>query len=194
MSVDDKMPVLIAGVFTKEGTGEVDEDQFLPENEIWSRIIRQERYRNLDEKSKASMYRRFLAALHSNRASLAFFESKFDPESNQICYRLRTSNHDIVAMCQSYKEPKFSPNERNTKRIEELQKEVRKLRSEIAQLEMDNMQWQATIDQRRQSVPPEVLTNFSTYEKYAKIIDERGARFVEVEQGILKIGSNVLKK
>ncbi|EAX90654.1 hypothetical protein TVAG_141980 [Trichomonas vaginalis G3] len=191
---DEKMPVLIANVFTKENGTDVDEVQYLPENEIWSRIIHQEKFNNLDEKKKSSIYRRFLTALHSNRTSLAFFESKYDPETKQNLYRLRSSSYDIAAMSQSYNEPKYSPNERNTKRIEELQREIRKLRSEIAQLEMDNMQWQNTIDQRRQSVPPEVLQNFSTYEKYAKIIDERGAKFVEVEKEILKIGSTVLKK
>jgi hypothetical protein len=163
-------------------------DEWVSTKDLWESLKKTEFYLILNNHEREKCYCRFLSALHSGRGSLAFFESYANSEK-QIFWKLRTSLQEISLF--SLDNGKYSPNEKSNKRVEELQKEVRRLKAEIYQLERENKEWQNTIERVKQQSSPQVLQNFAIYEKYVSIIDSISSSFSSAEQAILDIGSKL---
>ena len=86
MENEELMQSLIARVLSKNGADQ-NSDKFLTTAELWDFLTKEENYAALDAPSKEKMHRRFLTALHSSRSSLAFFESRMNPETKEISWR-----------------------------------------------------------------------------------------------------------
>ena len=138
-SPDESMHSLIAKLLNEAGA-EPNSDIYVSTQELWNSLTSSNSYAVLDQQEKDKLRRRFLTALHSSRSSLAFFESKQDPFTKEISWKLRTTIQDISLFTMSLDDNASTPSEKNNKRIDELQKEVRRLRSEIHQLEIKNGQ------------------------------------------------------
>ena len=188
----ESMETLIGKILNENGA-DPDSDFYLSTKELWEKILMKEEFSNFGPLLKEKLRRRFLTVLHSSRSSLAFFESKQDPTTYEISWKLRTPIQDISIFTSNNENTMQTPSERNIKRIEELQKEVRRLRSEIRQLEIENSEWQQTIERAKQNSAPNVLQGFDAYERYSHIIDDFSTTFSNVENSILDIGNKYIK-
>ena len=183
----------LIGKILNEAGADPESDVYVPTKELWEKVLANEEFENFGPLLQEKLRRRFLTVLHSSRSSLAFFESKQDPTTYEISWKLRTPIQDISLFTTNADNSFQTPSERNSKRIEDLQKEVRRLRSEIHQLEIENSQWQQTIERVKKGSPQNVLQGFNVYEKYSHVIDEFSATFTTVENSIIDIGNKHLK-
>ena len=71
-------------------------DGFIQEDVIWSYIENLDIIKEIGSPKKA--YMGFLSSLHTNRSSLAFFESIVDNSTGDIKWRLRSSIQDISVL------------------------------------------------------------------------------------------------
>ena len=191
-NLDEPMHTLIAKILNEAGADQ-NSDIYVPTKDIWATISNSEAFESLDPPGKGKLRRRFLTALHSSRSSLAFYESKQDPTTYEISWKLRTGIQDISLFASTGDDTATTPSEKNSKRIDELQNEVRRLRSEIHQLEIENGQWQQTIERVKKVSQQNVLQSFDVYERYSQVIDNFSATFSNVENSILEIGDKLLK-
>ena len=192
MESEELMQSMIARVLSKNGADQ-NSDKFIPTAELWDFLKKEVNYDSFDTPVKEKMHRRFLTALHSSRSSLAFFESTMDPETKVISWRLRTQIQDVSLLFSFNDGKRYSPTENSQKHIDELQKEVMRLRSEIRQLEVENAQWQQAIDRTKQVSPPQVLQNFAVYEKHLSVIESISQSFTDIENNIIEIGDKLIK-
>ena len=191
-NLDEPMHTLIAKILNEAGADQ-NSDIYVPTKDIWATISNSEAFESLDPPGKGKLRRRFLTALHSSRSSLAFYESKQDPTTYEISWKLRTGIQDISLFASTGDDTATTPSEKNSKRIDELQNEGRRLRSEIHQLEIENGQWQQTIERVKKVSQQNVLQSFDVYERYSQVIDNFSATFSNVENSILEIGDKLLK-
>jgi len=165
-------------------------DGFIPEDVIWSYIENLDIIKEIGSPKKA--YMGFLSSLHTNRSSLAFFESIVDDSTGDIKWRLRSSIQDISVLSQN-DDINSSQIEKNYQKSEELAKEYRKLLNEIAQLEIENSQLSATIDNMKQISNQNLIQSFSLYERLQEMVKITNSSFSDIEKQILTIGTKTPK-
>lgn len=185
-NIPSNINLYIAKKLEKLSEESEEKDGFVPESTLWRSIC--DDFDLSDINLKHRLYQKYLMMLHTSKSSLTIYESRFDKEKMEICWRLKVSTDSVLLMASQTDDIGNISLEHNSKRAEDLRKEVRKLRNEVSQLEQENIGWKSNVNYLKMITPQQVQQGFTEFERNSRQIEGIGSVLKDFENTILNIG------
>ena len=176
---------VIVTILEKLSPAYADDDWFVPR----SAILEQLRESAGADTPESQIERCFLSAIAGRKNSLVVFESAADRETGEIKLRLRSRGCDVMARA----ERRRATPEEQARQIEQLQRTVRELRTQVAQLDSENQRSAGIVEDLRQHQKPEIQKTFETYETLYGILDQLETSLNAVGRDVSAIGAKIPK-
>ena len=161
----------------------------LIDEEIQSELLEQLRESAGPDTPESQIERCFLSAIAGRKNSLVVFESAADRETGEIKLRLRSRGCELMGRAERRK----ATPEEQARQIEQLQRTVRELRTQVAQLDSENQRSAGIVEDLRQHQKPEIQKTFETYETLYGILDQLETSLNAVSRDVSAIGAKIPK-
>ena len=157
-----------------------DRNGFVPQSEIWQKVIEENETKE-KPLEQHQLLNTFHSALFGSTRSFNLFEFQ-ENEGEEISWRCRiiqktgafTNNSDIPS---------------KNSQIQELQKRLRLIRTEVASLEAYNAQLTAQKENMKNQLPPETRKIFELYEATFAVIQKHNATLNNIQTSLESIVS-----
>ena len=176
---------VIVTILEKLSPSYADDDWFVPR----TAILEQLRESAGPDTPESQIERCFLSAIAGRKNSLVVFESAADRETGEIKLRLRSRGCELMGRAERRK----ATPEEQARQIEQLQRTVRELRTQVAQLDSENQRSAGIVEDLRQHQKPEIQKTFETYETLYGILDQLETSLNAVSRDVSAIGAKIPK-
>ena len=185
------MQMTIITLLENANSASSDEHTYVPQSVLWEKILNLEGTTSLDDNEKDHRYQCFLSALVGKKNSFALFESKEDPETGEISWRIRPQTPESAALYLTKGDKTKPKNDDKTEQIQSLRKTLIGLKNQATKLDYDNMQYSMMIDRIKRASPPNVQKNFESFEKLYQIIEQSNHSIHEIEKQVMNINQKI---
>jgi hypothetical protein len=184
-----RMQLGIVTALDKLGPTYAESQMFVPQSVLWQRVSSAESGVGLDLPSDR-LWTLFILSLLGKKNSAALFENREDKTSKELKWRCRAGLGESSGnWVKTDRKDRFEKGQER----EQLQRTVKTLRAQIAQIENDNAKYAAANERMKRGLVPEVQKTYETFEGFQALYEQISASLRGVESTLTGFAARIPK-